>query len=125
MCLTTKRRWPKIAWKPITTYKVVYSPNNYPSLLTIFQDFPIQIGNTYEETLGNIFRGRRRLHFNKYEIHEGIHSNTKLYQSRVIANYFREPNPIIVKCVIPKFSFYWIGDDNDIVSNKLKYVKIL
>lgn len=125
MCLTTSQRWPNIAWRPITTYKVVYSPDNYSSLLTIFQNFPIQIGSTYKETLGNIFRGRERLHFNEYRMHEGIHSNTKLGQARVIASYFRELNPIIVKCVIPKFSFYWIGVDNDIVSNKLKYVKIL
>ena len=41
MCLITNQKWPKIAWKPITTYKVVYSPNHYPSLLTLFQGFPI------------------------------------------------------------------------------------
>ena len=29
MCLLTKQRWPKIAWKPITTYKVVCSCGNF------------------------------------------------------------------------------------------------
>ena len=59
MCLITNQKWPKIAWKPITTYKVVYSPNNQSSLLTIFQCFPIQIDKTYKETLRNIFGSRK------------------------------------------------------------------
>ena len=124
MCLTTKQKWPKIAWKPITTYKVVYSPNNYPSLLTIFQCFPIQIGKTYKETLRNIFESRKKLSAS-YEMHFGLHSDIKEDQSRAIAKCYKYYGTIVVECTIPRFNLCWIGDNNDIVSNKLKYVKIL
>lgn len=124
MCLTTKQKWPKIAWKPITTYKVVYISNKSSSLLTLFQNFPIQIGRTYKETLINIFRGREKNTFN-YCIYEGLHSHTKENRAKICAEDYRYLGTIVVKCIIPKFSFYWIGEDNDIVSNKLKYVKIL
>lgn len=124
MCLITEQRWPKIAWKPITTYKVVYSPNNCPLLLTLFQGFSIKIGNTYKETLGNIFRSRKK-DSTVYEMYRGLHSNTKEYQSRVIAHYYKNCRATVVECTIPRFSLYWTGNMNDIVSNKLKYVKIL
>ena len=124
MCLLTNQKWPKIAWRPITTYKVVYSPDNYSSLLTIFQCFPIQIGKTYKETLGNILRSRKKLS-TSYEMHFGLHSDIKEDQSRAIAKCYKYYGTVVVECAIPRFSFYWIGDNNDIVSNKLKYVKIL
>lgn len=124
MCLTTKQKWPKIAWKPITTYKVVYSPGYYPVFLTLFQCFPIRIGRTYKETLGNIFGSRKKLS-TSYEMHFGLHSNIKEDQTRAIANCYKYYGTMVVECVIPRFSLYWIGNNNDIVSNKLKYVKRL
>ena len=124
MCLTTTQKWPKIAWKPITTYKVVYSPNNHPSLLTIFQCFPIQIGKTYKETLRNIFKSRKKCPIT-YAMYRGLHSNTTKDQPTAIVNFHRNFGAVVVECTIPRFSLYWIGDNNDIVSNKLKYVKIL
>lgn len=124
MCLTTSQRWPKIAWKPITTYKVVAYQRYYPSLLTLFQAFPIKIGCTYKETLINILKNRT-IGSIKHVMRQGLHSCKAEYQARLIAHFNKECNPIVVECVIPKFSLYWIGDNNNIVSNKLKYVKIL
>lgn len=124
MCLTTKQKWPKIAWKPITTYKVVYSPDGYQPFLTLFQCSPIRIGGTYKETLRNIFGNRKKL-FAGYEMSFGLHSYTTEYQSRVIAHYYKSYGARVVECVIPRFSLYWIGNMKDIVSNKLKYVKRL
>lgn len=129
MCLTTNQKWPKIAWKPITTYKVVYGWED--PYRTIFQKAKIQIGKTYRESVYNILKNRRYLAYldneeKYYEFHEGLHSVTKQDIARDIANYFDVLYPIeIIECIIPRFSLYWIGDDNDIVSNKLKYVKIL
>ena len=58
-------------------------------------------------------------------MHFGLHSDIKEDQSRAIAKCYKYYGTIVVECTIPRFSFYWIGDNNDIVSNKLKYVKIL
>ena len=124
MCLTTKQKWPKIAWKPITTYKVVYSPNNHPSLLTLFQGFPIQIGCTYKESLINILRWRIKI-TGMHLMRKGIHSYKNESPARLLARLNICKNAIVVECTIPRFSLYWIGDNGDIVSNKLKYVKIL
>ena len=124
MCLLTKQRWPKIAWRPITTYKVVYSPDRLQPFLTLFQCSPIRIGRTYKETLRNIFENRKKLSTN-YEMSFGLHSHIEEYLSRGIANCYRYYGAMVVECVIPRFSLYWIGSDNDIVSNKLKYVKRL
>ena len=131
MCLITKQKWPKIAWKPITTYKVVYFLEGYQSFLTMFQSSPIRIGKTYKETLKNIFGSRKKfstwlvIALDAYEMYFGLHSYTNEDDSRAIARRYDKHDTRIVKCIIPRFSLYWVGVDNDIVSNKLKYVKIL
>lgn len=124
MCLITKQKWPKIAWKPIITYKVVYTPDGFQPFLTLYQSFPIRIHNTYKETLWNILKNRRNLTVG-CEIHQGIHSTIELSQAKIIAKCFKYYNTKVVECVIPRFSLYWVGADNDIVSNKLKYIKVL
>lgn len=121
MCLRTKQRLPKIAWKPITTYKVIYSRDSL--LLTLFRGFPIQIGNTYKETLKNIFKSKRRTHL-YYHINKGLHSFIAKYPAITTAQ-INGCGRMVVECVIPRFSLYWIGNNYDIVSNKLKYIKIL
>lgn len=124
MCLTTKQKWPKIAWKPITTYKVVYTPDGHLPFLTLFQCSPIRIGRTYKETLRNIFRSRKK--FSKgYEMYFGLHSYINEDFSRSIARCYEDHGTKIIECTVPRFSLYWIGENIDIVSNKLKYVKIL
>lgn len=128
MCLTTKQKWPKIAWKPIKVYKVIYGyPNNYR---TMYQRMSVDIGQTYQETIHNIFRNieKNRTITGKriFEIYFGLHSFQKRYLAEAVKDYYScLYNTHVIECTIPKFSFYWIGDRDDIVSNKLKYVKIL
>lgn len=129
MCLTTKQRWPKIAWKPITVYKVVYGYRDYYK--TIYQKANIYIGKTYRESVFNMLKNRQSSinidEYKKYyDFYEGLHSVTEKDSAKIIADYFDVLYPTeIAECIIPRFSLYWIGEDNDIVSNKLKYVKIL
>ena len=129
MCLITEQKWPKIAWKPITTYKVVYGYRDYYK--TVYQKANIQISKTYRESVYNILRNRDySLHIDEgkkyYDFHEGLHSVTEKNTAESIAKYFDVLYPTeVVECKIPRFSLYWIGNNNDIVSNKLKYVKIL
>lgn len=129
MCLTTKQKWPKIAWKPITTYKVVYGCGDF--YRTIYQRAKIQIGKTYRESVSNILQHRQHsiwINDGKryYDFYEGLHSVTEKDRAKAIAEYYNVLYLTeVVECKIPRFSLYWIGDDSDIVSNKLKYVKIL
>lgn len=129
MCLTTKQKWPKIAWKPITVYKVVYKKEY--SYKTVYQGASIHIGETYRESVSNMVKNRQcSLYIDNrkkyYDFYEGLHSVTNKDVAKITADYFSVLYPTeIVECIIPRFSFYWIGNDNDIVSNKLKYVKIL
>lgn len=129
MCLTTRQKYPKIAWKPITVYKVIYGyPNKYR---TLYQCMPIDIGETYRESAHHILENRTCFRCSDtgkkyYNFYEGLHSVKDRSTALVIANCYKILYPVqIVECTIPRFSFYWIGDKGDIVSNKLKYVKIL
>lgn len=129
MCLTTYQKWPKIAWKPITTYKVVYGYED--PYKTMYQRVKIQIGKTYKESVYNILKNRYSFMVIEedkkvYNFNQGLHSCTEKDNAKDIAEYFNVLYPTnIVECIIPRFSLYWIEDCNDIVSNKLKYVKIL
>lgn len=129
MCLTTKQKWPKIAWKPITVYKVVYGCGDFYK--TMYQKANIHIGKTYRESVHNILKNRQSsLNIDEckkyYDFYEGLHSATEKDAAKSIAEYFQVLySTEIVECIIPRFSLYWVGIENDIVSNKLKYVKIL
>ena len=129
MCLQTNQKWPKIAWKPITTYKVVYGYKN--PYKTMYQREKIQIGQTYKESVDDILKSRYSFmdiveDKKFYNFNQGLHSCTKKDIAKDIAEYFDVLYPTnIVECTIPRFSLYWIGNNGDIVSNKLKYVKIL
>lgn len=129
MCLTTKQKWPKIAWRPITVYKVVCGWED--PYRTIYLKAKIQIGKTYRESVYNILKNKQCFtclddETKYYRFHEGIHSVIEKDAAQIISTYFDVLYPTeIVECTIPRFSLYWIGVDNDIVSNKLKYVKIL
>jgi hypothetical protein len=127
MCLTTKQKWPKIAWRPITVYKVVYKNEN--SYKTVYQGATIHIGKTYRESVFNMLKNRQSFIYEckkYYEFYEGLHSVTEKDSAQTIANYFDVLYLTeVVECTIPRFSLYWIRNNNYIVSNKLKYVKIL
>lgn len=51
-----------------------------------------------------------------------IHSFNSLERAKKVLN---SPNICIVECIIPIGTLYWIGDDCDIASRKLRYNKII
>ena len=127
MCLITEQKWPKIAWKPITVYKVVYKW--FDQYKTLFAKADIDIRETYRESICSILRHRRCLgkEGNKkiYSFSVGLHSSPDKEASKDLAIYYSKLYPVrVIKCTIPRFSFYWVGDGT-IVSNKLKYENIL
>lgn len=124
MCLITKQKWPKIAWKPIKVYKVVYTGYNQLWFTTLYMGAVIKLGITYKTTLFDILRSRKK-HVNQYKITVGLHSYTELSLAEAIFELDQCYKTKIIECEIPRFSLYWIGENYDSVSNKLKYVKTL
>lgn len=115
MCLLKKHFFPKYAFKDITVFKrVIKSSNIY---YTPYQLCYIEIGETYSSS-ENIFNSI----FKYYIEGEGIHSYISLNSAKF---HDIAPNEIIVECIIPKGSWYYLGEFDDIASNKLKYVKII
>ena len=85
-------------------------------LCTPYQRFPIEIGETYESDLIKRYGN---------QIYKGLHSFGNLNEAIEDAKLDCD---IIVKCIIPKGSTYYIGKFNDKVSyasNKLKYLEII
>lgn len=89
-------------------------------LKTPFQGTTIEIGNTYVS----------KLERNGNSVNRGLHS-FKLYEDCVKNkenSFVSAGASIIVECVIPKGSKYYVGEFNDAVSyasDKLVYVKII
>ena len=85
-------------------------------LCTPYQGFPIEIGETYESDLIKTYGN---------QIHKGLHSFGILNEAIEDAELDCD---IIVKCIIPKGSIYYVGKSHDKVSyasNKLKYLEII
>jgi hypothetical protein len=87
------------------------------AILTPFQDVEIEIGETYKSKL--IKYGS--------SIEEGIHSFENLEDAKRLSSF--DEDRIVVKCIIPKGSEYYVGEYNNgyisYASDTLKYVEIL
>jgi hypothetical protein len=134
MCLDVKRNAIKrIALKDIVCYKFVYNyvyrdvfgGETYPDekkLITPYQEVFIEIGKTYKSAL--------RKHKHKYwgEVNYGLHSFKNIEDAKRTATNFRDNKYHIVKCVIPRWSMYYVGKFNELpsfASSKIKYVEII
>lgn len=117
MCLQLKRFSIK---RLALTDKICYKFIKYDykgRYVTPYQDFRVSIGKTYESKI-------RKTSFN--EIEEGLHSFANYEDCKGKANTFY--NCVVVKCIIPKGSWYYIGKFSNYKSyssNRLKYVEII
>ena len=109
---------PRIALRNIKCYKVLNETKH--SKLTFYntpyQGTTIEIGNTYTSAL------------KKYgnNIGEGLHSFKSTERINIVTMDCR--HPVIVECIIPRWSIYYKGDYYGRVSyasNKLTYLKII
>lgn len=83
-----------------------------------YQRFKYNLGYEYNVQRFQIFESCID---NKLRIYQGLHSYTNYETARNRKNI----NEVIVKCIIPKGSKYFLGIHNDIVSDKLILVKEL
>ena len=119
MCLRiyehTRRR---IAKQDIVVYKHILHNNN--RLVTSFIHTTVEIGKTYQSAINK--KG--------HNVFEALHSYKEEETARIKAKQFGE---ILVKCIIPKGSNYYVGYDAYALpfsnpayaSDKLKYVEII
>ncbi len=138
MCLEKKSRIPRIATKDIIVYKILIP--KYHELFTPYYNDNIEIGKTYKGTFSrysiwikhkpraftnNIICFLISLFFSKIISSGYIHSYNNYNIIFNTNNWFYGNYYLIVKCIIPKGTLYFIGKDGDIASRKLKYVKII
>lgn len=124
MCLTKKSMIPRIALKDIVVYKILINDSKGNLFTPIVCD-NVKLGYTYKGMFGisnNELRNPRNLIsslFSKYITSGYIHSHTDEFYAA--CRYTGH----LVKCIIPKGTLYFIGNDLDIASRKLKYVEII
>lgn len=118
MCLYTKAAKPQIASEDIVCYKVLEKRSNR-QLYTPFRYAGVpQIPYTmHANDVVDLFRTRN----GKYVVEsEGVHAYTDLdsaYKASHWCCVFGDP--VVVRCVIPKGTAYWLGENNDIAAQTL------
>ena len=83
------------------------------TFITPFQGAEVKLGETYHSEIVKRF---------SYAVYEGLHSFKTLDYDQI------DEDDIIVKCIIPKGSKYYVGEFDGTVSfasNKIKYVEII
>lgn len=120
MCLIIKNHItaPEIASEDIPVFKLLMLKYNNRKLQLVspYQKMQYKIGKTYKSQI-------KRNPNNVFEINEGLHSfisRKGAYRDHVILG-----NTVMLIGIIPKGSQYYIGTDDDVVSNKLKLIDIL
>ena len=123
MCLRKFKKLPRIATKDIEVYKIVQISDKFPNeLWTTFRNYQVEIGKTYK---GQDLRIKglikslfiKRLKWDIFTLFECIYFNT-------YGHFFFNKANMIVKYIIPKGTLYFIGEDREIASRKLKYVEL-
>lgn len=133
MCLYKLNKIPRIALKDKFVYKLIYK-DFYGFKRTIAQKEFIKLGETYKGVFKEDYKFYN--YFIKNKILSFLYS---LFCSKTITsgyihsflsykdalNIFKFTNgrEILVKCIIPKGTIYFLGKHNDIASRKLKYTK--
>lgn len=141
MCLTKTKRLPRIAIKDIVVYKVLLEVNG--NLLTPRQNYPIEIGKTYTGSFKDCYVSAPHLlnkSYFRYKIYHYIcsifsknitggyiHSFYDEQAAQICSKYWCRFYPTyVVKCVIPKGSIYFIGENGyECASIKLRYDEIV
>lgn len=118
MCLVKIHKFPRISWKPITCYKVLQRrKNNY---VTPCVNYSITKDREVIKGYENFFNGLKCKTIHGW----GVHAFTNMFDALQMAQYFCRIDQVIgghvvVKCIIPRFTFYFKGKNNEICSRKM------
>lgn len=121
MCLVKKSIFPRFTLKDKVVYKVVYLDPTLNKYVTPFQDCPITLNKEYKGAW--IYSNLIKSLFVP-EIHEGyIHSIKSLKDAlRYVKDYHLLGTICILKAIIPKYTLYWKGVNNEMASRRIKYI---
>lgn len=124
MCLVKKYRFPKLALKPKIVYKVLYNNVSENTLATPFMDCKVKLGEEIKAS-DSLVRGiLNRRYINGEGVHAFIYLSTAEIERCTIELTTRK-DAVIVKSVIPRFTFYWESRDNiEIAARKMKITEI-
>lgn len=138
MCLTKTKRLPRIVIKDIVVYKVLLEVNG--NLLTPYQNYPIEMGKTYTGSFEDCYVSAPRLLNKSYFRYKIYHYICSIFSKNITGGYIHSfydeqaakicskywcPT-YVVKCVIPKGSIYFIGENGrECASIKLRYDEIV
>lgn len=112
MCLISSRHESACTDRDITCYKLVYPANMDDKFRSQFQEFPYELGRAYQEEYFREVNATRH-------VYEGFHS----YRTVKEATMHSCPGMVLIKCVIPKGSRYFVSEENDqYCSNKIRVV---
>lgn len=122
MCLVKKSIFPRFTLKDKIVYKIIYENN---ILGTVYRTpYQHQVITFNKEYKGEWFYDDLIESLFASEISEGyIHSIKDLKTAKQYIKNMKFYHPLyIVKAVIPKYTLYWEGVDNDIASRRIKYI---
>ena len=130
MCLDTKQLEPKIADKDIVCYKLVKRTKIKGIYKSSFQRFEYVIRQLYTNNLDIRFADKviknlcpSRPHLNIYAVEEGMFHSYENHLYPVILSPL--PNCALLKCIIPKGAYYFVGYFDDAPSYASSQIKIL
>ena len=109
MCLVKIHKFPRISWKPIICYKVLQKRNN--DYITPCVGYLIIKDREVIKGSESFFKGLKYKRINSW----GVHAFTNRFDAfQMAAQYFCSYDQlfgghVVVKCIIPRFTFYFKG----------------
>jgi len=116
MCLYKIHKLPKIAWKPITCYKVVDKISSV-NFATIYLGERYKLNMPIKASYFNLGISKKEL------TGEVVHAYTIESAAHKRANITCSAS--VLECVIPKFTIYWLGRYDEIGARKIIPLKFL
>ena len=130
MCLVINNLEPKIADKDIVCYKLVKRTKIKGIYKSNFQRFEYVIRQLYTNNLDIRFADKviknlcpSRPHLNIYAVEEGMFHSYENHLYPIILSPL--PNCALLKCIIPKGAYYFVGYFDDSPSYASSQIKIL
>lgn len=120
MCLYTYQRKPKLALKDIVVYKVLNKELKSPIMYWYKYILDtIHVSGMSHTFVFNCYDGRPL-----FSVEKGLHSFRNKSAAHTLCKNLNEYRGrryrfYIYKAIIPMGSYYYVGDDNDIVSDRL------
>lgn len=120
MCLIKIDLLPRITLKPKKVYKLLcrkFLINSHEyQLITPFTNRPVELGKSYDGKFSNTTFSESL--FNRYITDGYIHCFKDIKSARESFVFGK-----LIECVIPIGTLYWRGNNGEIATRKLKYVK--